>query len=91
MIVGIGRQNIIILFRKKGGCTVSFQGIHKWEPDIHTGFSPGPSFAVVHTRTPIIFYYGRIPIENIPESVIFLTYLHRYQDREDNSCFFNNE
>jgi hypothetical protein len=35
MSVGIGRQNIIILF-----CTVSFLGIHKWEPDIYIGFSP---------------------------------------------------
>jgi hypothetical protein len=33
MSEGIGRQNIIILFWKLGGCTVSFLGIHKWEPD----------------------------------------------------------
>jgi hypothetical protein len=32
MIAGIGRQNIIILFWKYKGCTVSFLGIHKWEP-----------------------------------------------------------
>ncbi len=38
--VGIGRQSIINLFWKKGGCTVSFLGIHKWEPDIYIGFSP---------------------------------------------------
>jgi hypothetical protein len=40
MSVEIGRQNIIILFWKKGGCTVSFLGIHEWEPDIYNGFSP---------------------------------------------------
>ncbi len=31
---------IIIMLWKKGGCTVSFLGIHKWGPDIYTGFSP---------------------------------------------------
>jgi hypothetical protein len=36
MRAGIGRQNIIILW----GFTVSFLGIHKWEPDLHIGFSP---------------------------------------------------
>jgi hypothetical protein len=40
MSVGSARQNIIILFWKKGGCRVSFLGIHKWEPDIYIGFSP---------------------------------------------------
>jgi hypothetical protein len=39
MSVGIKRENIIILFWKYGGCTVSFLGIHKWEPDIYTKFS----------------------------------------------------
>jgi hypothetical protein len=32
MSIGIGRQNIIILFWKQEGCTVSFLGILKWEP-----------------------------------------------------------
>jgi hypothetical protein len=27
------------MFWKKGGCPVSFLGIHKWEPDIYIGFS----------------------------------------------------
>jgi hypothetical protein len=35
MSLGIGRQNIIILF-----WAVSFLGIRKWEPDIYIGFSP---------------------------------------------------
>jgi hypothetical protein len=39
MSVGIGRQNIIILLRKEECCTVSFLGIHNWEPDIYIGFS----------------------------------------------------
>ena len=38
MNVGTGRENIIILFWKKRGSTVSFLGIHKWEPDIYIGF-----------------------------------------------------
>ncbi len=36
----IGKQNIIIMFLKKWGHTVSFMGIHKSEPDIYNGFSP---------------------------------------------------
>jgi hypothetical protein len=42
MSVGIGRQNIIILFWNKEGahCTVSILGIHKWEQHIYIGFSP---------------------------------------------------
>jgi hypothetical protein len=40
MSVGIGRQNIIILFWKYEGCTVSFHGIQKWEPEIYIGFLP---------------------------------------------------
>jgi hypothetical protein len=36
MSVGTGRQNIIILLE----ITVTFLGIHKWEPDIYIGFSP---------------------------------------------------
>jgi hypothetical protein len=40
MSVGIGRHNMIILFWEKGDCTVSFLGIHKWEPNIYIGFSP---------------------------------------------------
>jgi hypothetical protein len=43
MSEGIGRQNIIILFRKY---TVSFLGIHKWEPDIYIWILTGPFFAV---------------------------------------------
>ncbi len=44
MSEGTGRQNIIILFWIClfvcfGGCTVSFLGIHKWEPDIYLGFT----------------------------------------------------
>jgi hypothetical protein len=41
MSVGIGRQNILILFC----CSVLFLGIHNWEPD---WILTGPSFAV-HT------------------------------------------
>jgi hypothetical protein len=37
MSVGTGRQNILILFLE---ITVSFLGIHKWEPDISIGFLP---------------------------------------------------
>jgi hypothetical protein len=43
MSVGIERNNIIILFWKKGGCTqctASFLEIQNWEPDIYIGFSP---------------------------------------------------
>jgi hypothetical protein len=36
----LGRKNIIFLFWKLRGCTVSFLGIHKSEPDIYTRFSP---------------------------------------------------
>jgi hypothetical protein len=38
--VEIRRQNIIILFWKQQGRTVSFLGIHKSVPDICIGFSP---------------------------------------------------
>jgi hypothetical protein len=38
-IYGIGRQNILILIWKQGGCTVSFLGKHKFEADIYIGFS----------------------------------------------------
>ncbi len=38
--VGIKRQNIIILFWKYRGFTVSFLGIDKLEPDIYIVFSP---------------------------------------------------
>ncbi len=42
MIIGVRRQNIIILFGNKEAahCTVSFLRIHKWEPDIYIGFPP---------------------------------------------------
>jgi hypothetical protein len=40
MNVEIGRQNIIILFCKLGGCAVSFLEINKSEPHIYIGFSP---------------------------------------------------
>jgi hypothetical protein len=50
MTVGIGRQNIIILFWKVE-ITVSFLGIHKWEPDIYIGFSPA-----LHCSAPSSFY-----------------------------------
>jgi hypothetical protein len=36
-------EYLTVLFNsvlEKGGCTVSFLGIHKWEPDIYIGFSP---------------------------------------------------
>ncbi len=38
MSVGTGRQNIIMYSVLE--ITVSFLGIHKWEPDIYIGFSP---------------------------------------------------
>jgi hypothetical protein len=50
MSVGIGRQNIIILFWIQGGCTVSFPGIPYREPGIWILI--GPSFAV-HGRRKI--------------------------------------
>jgi hypothetical protein len=40
MNVEMGRQNIIILFRKYRGRAVSCLGIIKSEPDIYIGFSP---------------------------------------------------
>jgi len=38
MNVEIGRQNIIILFRKERGHAVSFREIYQSEPDIYIGF-----------------------------------------------------
>jgi hypothetical protein len=46
MSVGIGRQNIIILFWKLGGCTVSFLGSSKLGTRHLCWILTGPSFAV---------------------------------------------
>jgi hypothetical protein len=51
MIVGIGRQNVIILSWRQGGCTVSFLRIHKWEADIYIGFTPA-----LHLQCDVVCY-----------------------------------
>jgi hypothetical protein len=56
--------DIIILFWKLRGFTVSCLGLHKWEPDIYTGFSPAlhlqcccpPSSARPHINRPFMYH-----------------------------------
>ncbi len=55
MSVGSGTQNCIIFFgiKEAAQCTVSFLGIHKWEPDIYIGFSPALHWQCVnHIKIP---------------------------------------
>jgi hypothetical protein len=62
MSLGIGIQNITILFWKQRGCTVSFLEIHKWEPDNDIGFSPASSFAVQLEKRNSVWDYFNIRI-----------------------------
>ncbi len=56
MNMEIWRQNIINLFWKYWGLTVSFLGIHKLEPDIYTGFSPALHLQCINYKMPIYNY-----------------------------------
>jgi hypothetical protein len=55
MNVETGRQNIIILFWKKRGRTVSFLRIHKSEADIYIGFSPARHLRKSKNKTSLGF------------------------------------